>query len=243
VTKANDSLRIVAGRFATDLTRMLNQTVCDDASVGFVERPDDASASFGTGLWRGHAPSYTPLRSASSCRVWLRIVGQLFLDPRGYLTVRRSVYAWAAGDKQHELLHYDYERDNPVFPDAHIQVNGGGPGWDELLPACGKTPDSLGKLHLPVGGRRYRPALEDLLEALVMEKILDPKPGWNRVLEAERAEFRRRQLKAAVRNDPDTAIAALHDAGYEVIPPDRAPNVVEIAERRRGRHWGRGRKR
>jgi len=83
--------------------------------------------------------------------VWLRVSGTLFLDGTGYLTVRDSVFGVAAGDPAVELLQYDYQRDKAGFPDAHIQVKATGQAWRELLSACGRSPDGLSKLHLPVG--------------------------------------------------------------------------------------------
>ena len=71
-----------------------------------------------------------------------------------------------------------------------------------------------------------------------MEGIIVPHPGWKRILDADRDEFRRRQLRAAIRNDPDTAVAALRKLKYDVREPDLAPsdpaqNVVDISKRPR----------
>jgi hypothetical protein len=71
-----------------------------------------------------------------------------------------------------------------------------------------------------VGGRRYRPALEDILEALITEKILDGKPGWPRVIDASRENFGRLQLRAAIARNPEIARAALESMGYQVLPPE-----------------------
>ncbi|MFU8851129.1 hypothetical protein ACNAW0_09120 [Micromonospora sp. SL1-18] len=223
-----DTPRSVAEGFAKDLIRLLNTTVCDDAYIGIVERPFDGTVSFGTGLWPGTAVQNIRMRTVGDCACWLRISGLLFLDPAGYLTVSKSAYVVLAGDPAVELFHYDYERDKADYPDAHMQVFAGGDAWDELLIASGKRADSLSKLHLPVGGKRYRPALEDILESLIAEGILEPKPGWERVLDDSRAEFRRRQLKAAIRRDPDTAMAALQALGYKIVEPDRSADVLEF---------------
>jgi hypothetical protein len=161
------------------------------------------------------------------------------LDPAGYLTVAKSAYVMLASEPPVELFHYDYERDKAHYPDAHMQVIAGSEIWARLLVASGKRPDSLGKLHLPVGGKRYRPALEDILESLIAEGILDPKVGWERVLEDGRAEFRRRQLKAAIRRDPDTAVAALQALGYKIVEPDRSGDVLEFRRPGTSRWLGR----
>lgn len=239
---SRQSPRSVTEVFAKELINLLNHTVCEDAYVGVVDRPD-GNVSFGTGLWPGTAPQYVRMRTRGTCPCWLRISGQVFLDPAGYLTVAKSAYVVSAGDPPVELFHYDYERDKPNYPDAHMQVLAGGPTWAELLAASGKNPDSLGKLHLPVGGKRYRPALEDIIEALIVEGILAPEAGWERVLEDGRSKFRRSQLKAAIRRDPDTAVAALQALNYTVIEPDRSAEVIEFKrpERPKTRRWRPGR--
>ena len=78
----------------------------------------------------------------------------------------------------------------------------------------------MDNLHLPVGERRLRPSLEDLLESLIVERILDPKPGWKDVLDATRREYRIRQIAVVVRSNPATAVATLKRLGYEVRNPD-----------------------
>jgi hypothetical protein len=218
-------LRAVAEDFAEDLIGLLNRTVCDGVYIGVVLRPD-GTAAFGTGVRPGSASADVPLRSVGACRCWLRVSGSVFLDPSGYLTVAKSAYVVSAGDPPTELFHYDYERDKDDYPDAHLQVCASSPAWDELLESSGRKAGSLSKVHLPVGGRRYRPALEDIIEALIAEAILDPRPGWQRVLNEHRAEFRRRQLRAAIRRDPDTAVAALQARGYRILEPDRSADVL-----------------
>ena len=62
----------------------------------------------------------------------------------------------------------------------------------------------LGALHFPVGGKRFRPCLEDVIEFLAVERIVQKKDGYEKLLEAGRERFRRNQLMAAMRRDPET---------------------------------------
>ena len=221
------NLRRLAQDHVRHLTEMLNQTVAEKVHVGCLwDHGYDDVMGYGTGLWPGRSPSFVPLRSASDHPVWLRIAGTLFLDPAGFLTVRTSSFALAAGDPPSELLHYDYERDKVAYPDAHIQVEAASGAWVRLLTSSGRSAAGLGKIHLPVGGRRYRPALEDLMETLILEDLVEPHPGWAKVLDAGRDDFRRRQLRAAIRNDPDTAAAALRLLRYGVDEPDRSGSAA-----------------
>ncbi|WP_280448437.1 hypothetical protein [Nocardia brasiliensis] len=113
------------------------------------------------------------------------------------------------------LLHYDYERDKPLYPEAHVQVCASSDHWEELL---GDRP--LKRLHLPVGGRRFRPTLEDVVEFVIAEKILPGLPGWEGVIEESRRAFQMRQLRAAIRNHPDVAQEELSRISREEPAPD-----------------------
>lgn len=85
-----------------------------------------------------------------------------------------------------------------------------------------------GKLHFPVGGWRFRPCLEDVIEMLITEFDLRFESGGMEVLAEKRREWRRVQLAAAVSDHPEAASAALSDLGYEIKPPAIAqPERVE----------------
>lgn len=75
----------------------------------------------------------------------------------------------------------------------------------------------LEKLHVPVGGRRFRPSLEGFIELLRQEKLLPKvKSGWRKVLEDTRGDWEARQVRAAVRRSPDHAADQLRQMGYRV---------------------------
>ena len=66
------------------------------------------------------------------------------------------------------------------------------------------------RLHLPVGGRRFRPCLEDIIEFCIVERLVKPRhETWRDMLDVKRNQFYRRQLQAAVRQDPQAAVGAL----------------------------------
>lgn len=109
------------------------------------------------------------------------------------------------------LCHYDYERDKEGYPAAHLQVVGTCPALDQL--PCDRTSEELTKLHFPVGGRRYRPTIEDMIEFIVTEDFAEAREGWQDVVDEHRDGFRRIQLRAAVRRQPDEALDVLQDMG------------------------------
>jgi hypothetical protein len=71
-------------------------------------------------------------------------------------------------------------------------------------------------LHIPVGGRRFRPSLEDFIESPAVHDLIVVHDGYRAVIARHRVDWLRLQLQAAVRNDPDAAIEQLHRMGYDV---------------------------
>jgi len=68
-------------------------------------------------------------------------------------------------------------------------------------------------LHLPVGGRRFRPTLEDLIEFLITERLVKGKQGWQQALGASRNQFSVKQMRALIRRFPTDAEAAVREFG------------------------------
>jgi len=136
------------------------------------------------------------------------------------------------------LFHYDYIAESSEdVASAHLNIHA---HRDEVVFAMlaagrthrGKTRDyavrkgtipRVSSLHFPLGGHRFRPCLEDVLEFLIREFGLDTKDQWRDVLQTSRRTWRERQLKAAVRDDPDSAAAALRALGYSITVPERTP--------------------
>lgn len=75
------------------------------------------------------------------------------------------------------------------------------------------------ELHLPVGGHRMRPALEDVLLFLKREFAIDTVDGWKAVIDEHLRSWRLTQLKTAVRDAPDSAAQVLRGLGYTVVEP------------------------
>ncbi|MGN6680105.1 MAG: hypothetical protein ACTHKL_20275, partial [Streptosporangiaceae bacterium] len=94
-------------------------------------------------------------------------------DARRYPMIRSSVMYLSLGpDGNDVLLHYDYERDkDDGYPEAHLQVCATSEAWAQVTRSYGPRGRPLERLHLPVGGRRYRPTVEDLIEFLITEKL------------------------------------------------------------------------
>jgi hypothetical protein len=240
VTPKN-SLASVTRAFAAELKDLLNTTVCDSAYIGVLQRPD-GNVILGTELRKLGRAVPVRLRERGDVPLWLTVHMRTSLDPEGHLVTQESTYTFSKGHEPVELLHYDYERDKLGYPDAHVQVVGGSSDWDDVLVASGRPRGGLGKLHLTVGGRRYRPSVEDVIDMLIAEKFLNPKPGTRERLDASRDAFQRRQLRAAIRRDPDAAVLELRAAGYRIAEPDQVLRRELVrsrtAKETKPRRWG-----
>lgn len=155
-----------------------------------------------------------------------------------YLAVRKSEVGVNSVVSDTPLFHYDYIAESSEdVASAHLNIHA---HRDEVVFAMlaagrthrGKTRDyavrkgtipRVSSLHFPLGGHRFRPCLEDVLEFLIREFGLDTKDQWRDVLQTSRRTWRERQLKAAVRDDPDSAAAALRALGYSITVPEGTP--------------------
>jgi hypothetical protein len=203
-----------ADRFAGTLQDLLNATVCDGVTISaYIESP--TRIIVGPGLTRSSLETKPVRLAIGRARVagWLDISYRLCMDAENqYMTVVSSfVGIYAADDLTTALCHYDYERDKTHgYPEAHLQVEAESAALNSWRLTEGGSKD-LVDLHFPVGGRRYRPALEDIIEFLVVEKLAKPRPGWDAALNQSRDRFRSRQLRAAIRRDLETATEAVRE--------------------------------
>jgi len=128
------------------------------------------------------------------------------------------------------VLRYEYVREANSHPQAHWHVHGQSTELGRLLTGKKRKADALEKIHLPVGGPRFRPSLEDVLQMLVSDVGVDARPGWNRVIEDSRIRWRERQTRVVVRDHPEIAVGELRSMGYMI---DESKSTVPHAGRRR----------
>ena len=106
------------------------------------------------------------------------------------------------------------------FPEAHIHIHGKSDVLRRMLHVGGRGRDKPADLHLPVGGRRFRPCLEDIIEFCILERLATPREGWQSALNGSRDGYHDRQLRAAVLRNPAIAAEALKHDGWQVTAPD-----------------------
>lgn len=152
----------------------------------------------------------------------------LALDRTGrYLkTVRSDISVHSVLDRT-PLVRLDYRADMHTAPIAHWQIHAERGSFSHLLsrahahrPSLVEKPHDLSSLHFPVGGERFRPCLEDVLQFLVLECGVDAHTDWQGAVHTGRESWRRRQLAAAVRDAPEEAARALSEAGWTLASPE-----------------------
>ncbi|ANF31937.1 hypothetical protein A0130_09850 [Leifsonia xyli] len=162
-----------------------------------------------------------------------------------YFAVEYSSFTVQPASSSAPLFTYDYLRKpGSLIPCSHINVHA---HRDEIVAAmmlAGKRHKgkarakqiekaqvpTLSALHFPVGGHRFRPCLEDVLQMLIVEFGIDTQERYQAVLDAGRSEWRTTQLRTAITDDMELAAELLREHGYVVS--DRQP---EAATRRHER--------
>jgi len=215
-----EPLTAQAERFAAQLTNVLNLTVCDSALLRVAEAPD---GRFFVGQIPPTATSPTlealkgepiPITGFEST---LFIGANWRFGPSStghFLKTEWSQFGlFVPTRKAHRpvfRLEVDVSGSQADWRLAHIQVHGESESLGEVWGyRQAKDPKSLPRLHLPVGGFRYRPCLEDFIEFLVDEGLVPGKANWREALEATRAEYRRGQLWTLIVKNPNVAREAL----------------------------------
>lgn len=207
-----DPLDEAARDFGRKMANLLNRTVAGAVSIAALIDHRNGSCRVGQGL-STNSLAVTPIPLTTGAKppmVWLIAQHRLTWDAEDlYLAAVASAYrVYADADCFEPLLRFEYVRDNEHHTEAHIHVHA---DWISDAPLPGTSPPR--KLHLPVGGRRFRPSLEDVIEFLVREGFADGKPGWEQAVQDHRDDWFAIQLKAAVRRHPGRAVEQLREMG------------------------------
>ncbi len=168
------------------------------------------------------------------------------LDRAGlYLKILSSKVAVYAGSrpKGDPLFRYEYVHDQgDGLPAGHLHVHAHRDQFTRVMTLAAVSgtarrqaaPDAeleaarMSRIHFPTGGHRFRPALEDVLQMIEVEFGAAPGPKWPEVLQTNRAQWRRHQTGAAVRDCPSAAVRVLQELGYEVNPPEAGPALDRL---------------
>jgi hypothetical protein len=137
-----------------------------------------------------------------------------------HIAVEHSSFVLKAKLDRAPIIRWDYDRDARMKPRSHVQITAHRGALSHLLSRLDhKTPHSIESLHIPMGGERFRPCLEDTIEFLIRDCGFQGADGWEAALQDGRARWRRIQTRAVVRDSPAEAATELTALGYTVTPP------------------------
>lgn len=192
---------------------------------------------FSAPLIHGAGQSEEPVTEHDYSQLFRVIVRyELTVDSTGeFLAVERSKFELRVATSPG--IRFEYERGYTHAPCAHIHYSGVtgllSPALMQNFQNKSGNPRKKGRLdelHLPVGGRRFRPSLEDFLYFVIAECGFRGKPGWETVLLQRRKEWLFKQTAAAARDYPEAAVETLKELGFQVTPPEgfvtpEGPNI------------------
>ena len=230
----NPELARQAAEFAEQLNTIVNGTISNHIKFNVNPIGDGSRVVIQPerfGFKDGNMiPIESDLAPGEPIWLWLKVFFQANLSSNGgYLTIQTSAFSLVIDhDTGNPALRVEFERDRGSEPTeisdrkhsrsaAHVQIHGVS---EELSYIQGRHKKEMRRLedyHFPVGGRRFRPTLEDFIEFIYIEKLVRRlHPNWREILMTTRIEWEEKQLRAAVYSNPQVAISKLNEMGYLV---------------------------
>lgn len=221
MTASSEELKALAEGFGQETGDLLEHVLPQAPAIEVVGLADRYVVRPATRGGRGDIPLFIEDAIAAS----LDISVKCRLDSTNrYLAVETSSFTVKALPDRQPIFRFDYDRDRHSAPHAHIHVHAHRGALSHFLSrADHRAPHDMSSLHLPVGGSRLRPCLEDVLQFLIEECGVTPLEGWKDHVERGRERWRRKQVRSIVRNIHVDAAEALRSIGYEVVPPEDIP--------------------
>lgn len=172
-----------------------------------------------------------------------------------WLKVTKSTYGISLVDRPNRpLFRYDYVSDyDSRLPKAHIHFHADHPDINPSEPmkdaqaslghlgegskrarkrAKHRKRVNLSDLHFPVGGTRFRPALEDILLMMLEEYGVEPrnmKPNEAvAILRETLVDWRKSQVSAVIRDMPTLAIDFFESQGYKLVSSKQVSRHVML---------------
>ena len=140
-------------------------------------------------------------------------------------TVQSKMAVHSTLDRQ-PLIRLEFDAGMHTTPVVHWHVHAERGALSHLLarshavrPGAVTAPHQISSLHIPVGGERFRPCLEDLLQFLIQECGIDSRERWWEAVNSGRERWRRRQIKSSARDAPAEVAVVLRELGWTVTPP------------------------
>nr|DAH77187.1 MAG TPA: hypothetical protein [Caudoviricetes sp.] len=210
--------------FASRVQQLLDATLEDDEST---DSSDDDSGVTSSTLDENSSYIRAQKRLLSDhCpnRCFGVLTAEFYCCPSSsgrYFAIQKSSLSVKIGygESTRPILRIDYIHASTSYTNCHVHVVGFNNLLDYLTPRVGKNksiPQTTDVLHVPVGGKRFRPGLEDIIELLIRQCGVSHKKNALNVIHQSREEWAAIQTKAVVRDRPEAAIEALESMGYKI---------------------------
>jgi hypothetical protein len=182
----------------------------------------------------GDKPVMLPLvracDDAERPNLFLRVTFTCVMDAEGeYMAVSASTFGLFVKSpmlrRPRPFVRLEYVRDaHPGVPSAHVQLHATSAELAWIHGSAGRPYTEMPELHFPIGGRRFRPSLEDFLIFLHREGLFTDwaNPAWRTVLNASQAGWEEKQARATVRRHTKAVVDYLRSLGYEIVAPHTA---------------------
>lgn len=226
----NGYLQAKSDEFASRLTNLIRGCVADAPKFGVVQTSRVQQLHIGPLPFSPDRSgfSFIPLArscDAGQCRLLLKIEFRVSLDEVSeFLAVQHSTYGlWVRPDptrKPRPVFRVEYDRDAHNKPPAHVHLHAESLEFGWIYGTAGLPPPRLSEIHFPVGGRRFRPTVEEFLRFLDREQLFsDWRSGWGEIVQMSLIDWEWNQARATVRQHPEAATDQLRRMGYEILSP------------------------
>ena len=206
------SLESFGREFANELQGLVRQTLGTSRAVRSVKHRGRTVVRPGSSKPVAVALKY---KGRLSAKLMFRY--EIGLDSSGkFPAITTSEVHLLSAATNRPVLRYEYLSNANRSPSAHWHVHGENTELGRILGDRGPVRGRLEDLHLPVGGIRFRPALEDVIEFLIVDLEFDHERAWRSAVNDGRERWRATQLAVAVRDSPEHAAETLRRLGYAV---------------------------
>lgn len=230
----SNALEREASRFAEELDELFIGVFDVEGAFAVVRTHDDASRRIGLAPFsvdQGGFSRFALRRSTDpDDRLYLNVEFNVTLDDTdGHLMVRRSTFGlwvrpFATKKTPIPMFRIEYDRDpQGDKPAAHVYIHADSAEFGWIIGSAGQPLRRHQEIHFPVGGRRFRPTVEDLLLFLDHEELFTewPIPAWRSTVKASQTRYERAQARATMRRFPEEAARELSELGYVIgAPPE-----------------------
>ncbi len=215
-----------AAEFAAELNGFSVPALGEAARFGVARVGSLPERWVGPGTFTAGKKGYGPIPLVGSrgqpgdARLGIRCSFVVRLDDSGALTVRESWLTVEAQTAQwRPIIRIEVDPSEPREAQTHLHIDGRSSLLAWARGAAGRPYVEDQKLHFPLGGRHFRPALEDLLFFVDGEKLFSDwhDPGWRALARNSLGRFRLKQTEATIRRH----LSELRAEGWTVNPPDQ----------------------